>query len=343
MSHDTPNLGTPAATLIDELNRLGLDQAGFDDNTKKDQATKTKPLPGDEVPPGARIAWVTLPLGESFPKGLTQITIGGKPFGIPDHHTVIASETYPIGPQGENTVTVWVRRCDHGSYLIHSKEVGGANDNKDRLQVVEAPNVDAARLSAAIGDVLPEIFEQNRWEAILRLAKKALAAPQPEKKERPKGDLPEGLKKALGELLVGLFARPPKPLTVNPIVESPNEQGLLTVPMSQRGPVVIDLQEWPLLGEEFEGLEGWAVVVLRMRRHADGRLLIYGENRLLSGPTSSLHGGYLLENETLLPDSRAPRSRLSQLIREITGTDPAESLNEAMLLRLLAKLPAQRL
>ena len=105
----------------------------------------------------------------------------------------------------------------------------------------------------------------------------------------------------------------------------------LTIPLSERRPVQIDKSEWPLIasadwhaGEHKS--QASEVAYLRVREHADGRTLVYGDRD--SGPGGmragyrGLHGGYLL-----VPHASAPETMVAGLNGPLVShrdVDPAE-------------------
>ena len=105
----------------------------------------------------------------------------------------------------------------------------------------------------------------------------------------------------------------------------------LTIPLSERRPVTIDKSEWPLIasadwhaGEHKS--QASEVAYLRVRQHADGRTLVYGDRD--SGPGGmragyrATHAGYLL-----VPHASAPESMVAGPAGPLIShrdVDPAE-------------------
>ena len=108
----------------------------------------------------------------------------------------------------------------------------------------------------------------------------------------------------------------------------------LTIPLSERRPVQIDKSEWPLIasadwhaGEHKS--QASEVAYLRVRQHADGRTLVYGDRD--SGPGGmragyrATHGGYLLVPHASAPESMvAGPAGLSGPLVSHRDVDPTE-------------------
>jgi hypothetical protein len=106
-----------------------------------------------------------------------------------------------------------------------------------------------------------------------------------------------------------------------------------TITLSDRDPVRIHENEWPILSSsrdaEEEGGE-WSKWWLTVRRHADGRTLVYGrlETTLADGSVDKIVGGDLLEKNA--------NAALS--VRKI-GEEC--HCSRAMIARCIAGLPAE--
>jgi hypothetical protein len=230
----------------------------------------------------------------------------------------------------------WLRiwRCFHGGMVISSHNV----DGYDLLEVLDKP--DHESVVAALKVCLPKADEWFAANVLAGLATESLAVPVPKPRsgEGPPSELIEKLTTVIHDALqTSLNLRM---FTENPILETPDDQGELTIYMSGRGPVVINAAEWVLISEEFIGIEKSVCVCVRIRQHAQrGDLLIYGENRRFDKPRS-IFAGELLVGSDCKPASLLPGLTVHRITAELM-TDGVD--RKLLANRLLAKLPIERI
>lgn len=241
-----------------------------------------------------------------------------------DHYQVVFKKEFP-GP-----FYLVVRRCDHGSLIVHSRDAGG----DDRF--MDASSLSNEAIASAIRHCLPEMTDAAAADIMPRLVEEILAKPLPKKSELPENKRLE----VLVNLVNALLGDPANSeLTENLCVETPNEQGELEIRMSSRGPVIIAAGDWPVIGEEFFGIKGVACISVRIRQHVQkGSLIIYGENRRFDKP-ESIYAGELLAGAAA---AGAPHP--GRAVRLVVGDLMGPSRhNEPMINKLMGKLPSERL
>lgn len=109
----------------------------------------------------------------------------------------------------------------------------------------------------------------------------------------------------------------------------------LTIRLSNRAPVKITESEWEIIGtandfegeHEFQSNRKWR---LKVRQHADGRVLVYGHKSSNYQNEGDIHAGYLLVNDKQLVESiRQVADEIGsepQLARECVGSLPATEI-----------------
>jgi hypothetical protein len=91
----------------------------------------------------------------------------------------------------------------------------------------------------------------------------------------------------------------------------------IKIPLSERRPVTITPADWPIVASAEDGEQGEITV----RRHADGRVLVYCER-----PSIERRGGFLLNAISLSGD---PEQDLLRSIRRCAGIIDADELGDS--------------
>jgi hypothetical protein len=127
----------------------------------------------------------------------------------------------------------------------------------------------------------------------------------------------------------------------------------LTITLTDRAPVKIKKDEWPLLAEatkenydgEYESQANWkSKWALRVRTHQDGRAIVYGvysySSNWMNARDFAVRGGELLTTSTDLP---AAIRRIGEWMAGQEQNEGDAARWESLINQCIADLPAQEL
>jgi hypothetical protein len=105
----------------------------------------------------------------------------------------------------------------------------------------------------------------------------------------------------------------------------------LTIALSERRPITIDPDEWPVIAEASLDYDKCDLYV-RVRQHADGRVIVYSGAVHAPGHGPSVYGGFFIDEAVDMVDVQLP-----SVIRRAAGIIECPRLGS----ECIANLPAE--